>query len=171
MELKALAAAAKTIDFFGGWSEPEEDDGYSYFLAPLAIKGVTEAGFFLFGGTYPGLPERHVTFEMRLLLHGGSKTAKLMRIDWRSLRGGHTNQRRYACPHPCPRRTTETHFHTFDANYDPARKRMRGHDLPCAIDIEPALNSYEALKGYCGIHFQINNIDVVARPEWEYKLL
>ncbi len=128
-----------------------------------------EAGLFLEGGTYMSFPEKNVTFELVLLTGGGSRRIKLMRIDWRSLRGGHTNQRRYGCQN-CPRRTSDTHFHAFDINWREADQKFRSPRLPCARDIEEKLQSFEELRSYVGKHFKINNIDVVARPDWEYRL-
>jgi hypothetical protein len=169
MVLRALAEADKSIAFFPGWSKPDQDDSYSYFLASLSIGGVTEAGLFLSGGTYANLPDRHVTFEVVWLYGGGAKRMKLMRIDWRSIRGGHTNSRRHKCL-GCPKRASDTHFHSFEVNWDDDRNRLRGQKLPCALDISEQLQSFEALRAYVGKHFRINNIDVVTPPEWEYKL-
>jgi hypothetical protein len=138
MELPALAQAEKAIAVVPRWSQPDDDDGYIHFQVPLEIGGVTEAGLFLNGGTYKGLPDRHVTFEMFLLISGGFKQLKLMRVDWRSLRGGHTNLRRYDCPPECRRRASESHFHAFDINWLETQGRMRGYRLPCARDIPGA---------------------------------
>lgn len=170
MLLKQLTEAEKAIVLFPGWSKPDEEDGYSHFQAPLALDNVPEAGLFLTGGTYPGLPDRNVSFELVLLTGGGAHRVKLMRVDWRSLRGGHTNQRRYGCPAGCPRRTSETHFHAFDINWRETEQKMRGPRLPCARDVEEKLQSFEELRTYVGKHFRINNIEVVALPDWEYKL-
>jgi hypothetical protein len=167
--LQALAEAEKSVAHFPGWPTPDEEDGYSYFQAPLAINGVAQAGLFLCGGTYLGFPDRHVTFEIIALTHDGYRRTKLMRIDWRSLRGGHTNQRKYRCP-DCLRRTSDTHFHAFDINWLQDQGRMRGIKLPCARDIPEELKSFEELRACVGKHFRINNIDVVKVPDWEYRL-
>jgi hypothetical protein len=168
--LKALADADKSIAFWPGWSKPDADDGYTHFQAPLAIGSVAEAGLFLTGGAYAGAPDKHVTFEIVLLTAGGHRSTKLMRIDWRSLRGGHTNQRRHACL-GCARRTAATHFHAFDINFVEATGRMRGPKLPCARDIPEGLQSFEELRAYVGKHFKINAIEVVGPPEWAYILV
>lgn len=170
MVLRPLAEAEKTVDHFPGWSRPDEEDGYSHFLAPLAIDGVTEAGLFLQGGAFPSVPDRHVTFEIVVYTAGGTRRTKLMRVDWRSLTGGHTNRSRYGCPPECPRRVTDTHFHSFDTNWIDAEARMRGRKLPCAEEIVEELQSFEDLRKFVGKHFRINNIDIVPPPEWEYKL-
>lgn len=169
MVFKALAEADKAIAYFPGWSAPDSDDGYSHFQAPLSVRGITEAGLFLEGGTYPSIPDRNVTFELVLLVMGGARRVKLIRLDWRSLRDGHTNQKRYHCP-DCPRRTTDTHLHSFDINWEDPPGRFRGPKLPCARDIPEPLQSFEELRTYVGKHFKINNIDVVSVPDWVYKL-
>lgn len=170
MSLRALAEADKSIMGFRGWSDPDEEDGYVHFQAPLAINGAVVGGLFLGGGAYQTAPDRHVTFEISLLTHGGFRRQKLMRLDWRPLRGGHTNQRRYRCPECCPMRTNDTHFHSFDINWREAEQRMRGPKLPCAKDVEENLQSYEQLRQYVGNQFRINDIGVVGPPSWEYKL-
>lgn len=170
MSLSAVAKAQKSIVQFPGWSKPDAEDGYSHFDAPLSIGGVTEAGLFLGGGTYPHLPDRHVTFELKCVAAGGRRWVKLMRLDWRSLRGGHTNTGRSQCPHPCPRRTSDTHFHSFDINWVDPPGKMRAPKLPCAVDVEEPLATFEALRAYVGKAFNINNIDILPPPEWEYKL-
>jgi hypothetical protein len=168
--LRALADADKSIAFFPGWSQPDDDDAYTQFQAPLSIGGITEAGLFLGGGAYGGLPDRHVTFEIAWLTGGGARRLKLMRLDWRSLRGGHTNRRRYDCPPECERRTAATHFHSFDVNWDDVRSRIRGRKLPCATSVSEDLQTFEMLREYVGKHFRINNIGIVPPPPWEYTL-
>ena len=171
MVLRALAESDKTIAFMPDWSKPDDEDGYSHFQAPLAINGITEAGLFLSGGAYPSAPDRHVTFEIVWLTGQGARQLKLMRMDWRSLRGGHTNLRKYGCPPECPGRTSYTHFHAFDINWREPEDKMRGKRLPCARDVEENLESFEALRTYVGKYFRINNIDIVPPPEWVYKLI
>jgi hypothetical protein len=124
---------------------------------------------FLSGGCYPKYPNKHVTFEMYVVT-ASARRLKLMRIDWRSMRGGHTNMRRYNCPPECPGRTSDTHFHAFEINWSEERKKLRGPRLPCARDIEENLQSFEQLRDYVGKHFKINNIDAILAPEWEYRL-
>jgi hypothetical protein len=169
--LERLAAADKAIAFFPGWSKPESPDGYTHFLAPISINGITVADLSLSGGTYAQPPEKHVTFELLLSRPGRRQPTKLMRIDWRSLKGGHTNQRRWQCPPECAgKRVGETHFHAFDLNWLADQQRMRGPKLPCARDVEEELQSFESLRAYVGKHFRINNIELVTRPPWVYDL-
>jgi len=163
-----IANADKAISRFPGWSKADDEDDYSHFQAPLSINDMTEAGLFLEGGTYAHIPDQNVCFEVVLLTHGGAKRHKLMRVDWRSLKGGHTNQRRFDCPGECPKRTGDTHFHSFDINWRKAEQKLRSPRLPCAVDIEDNLQSFEELRSFVGKHFRIKNIDLVLPPEWEY---
>lgn len=168
--LRPFVDLIKSISFFPGWSDPDKEDGYSYFQAPLSINGVVEGGLFLTGGCYRNIPDKHVTFEILLLTAGGSKRTKIMRVDWRSIRGGHTNQRKYKCPDECPKRTEPTHFHSFDTNWLEDKMKMRGPKLPCAIDLEDELETFESLKVFVGKNFRIDNMNVVEYPPWEYTL-
>jgi hypothetical protein len=171
MVLQALAEADKSIAFFPGWSNADQNDAYTHFLAPLSIAGIAEAGLFLSGGAYANQPDRHVTFELAIDTAGAARRVRLMRLDWRSLRGGHSNQRRANCPPECyGRRVSDTHFHAFDLNWMEIEGRMRSPKLPCARDIPEQLQSFEAVRSFVGKHFRINNIDVVSPPEWVYDL-
>ena len=94
----------------------------------------------------------------------------LARVCWRSLLGGHTNQRGHRT-FGLPSRLSPTHFHSFDLNWLPNQNRMRGGNLPLAMDIEPALESFEDVRTYVGNVFRISNIDIVSPPDWQYTLV
>lgn len=98
-ELRAFVGSIKEIAVFSGWSDPEEETGYMWFDSPLNIGGVTEHGFTLHGGCYQRHPNKNVTFELRLKRTPGKKCTPLARLDWRSLKGGHSNMRG-RCPAP-----------------------------------------------------------------------
>ena len=93
MPLPLLALSWKTIPVQIQWTRPDPDDGYIRFSAPLDIEGITESGLVLTAGTYANMPDRHVTFELSVAGLNGMRRIRLARVDWRSLRGGHSNQR------------------------------------------------------------------------------
>jgi hypothetical protein len=167
--LQALAEAEKAISAFPGWSAPEPETGYIWFDAPLEIGGVTEQGFVLHGGCLVFQPECNVSFEIRINKSPGRRCVPLMRICWRSLKGGHTNPRR-AGEEMSGRRLGDTHFHTFDRNWLAENGRMRAGNLRMAQAIEQDIQSFTALRDFVGKQFRINNIDVVTVPDWEYRL-
>jgi len=144
-------------------------DGYIRYYVPLDIDGITEAGLNLSGGAYARLPERHVTLELSIQGHGGIRRIRLVRIDWRSLKGGHSNDRRCAGPW-AGKRVPETHFHRFDLNWIESERRMRKGKLPCAEPIDELIPTFEDLISFAGIHLNIKNINIVPRPNWEYDL-
>lgn len=98
MAFPELAAALKAIAQFPGWSEPEPETGYCWFNAPLMVAGVIEQGFVLHGGYLKHVPDANVSFELRALKPGARRTIPIARLDWRAVRGGHTNPRRPGSP-------------------------------------------------------------------------
>jgi hypothetical protein len=167
--LQALADAEKSLAVFPGWSAPEGETGYIWFDAPLDVRGVTEPGFVLHGGCLRYQPDCNVTLEIRVSRRPGRGCIPLMRVCWRSLRGGHTNPRRNGVQFS-GLRLGPTHFHPFDLNWLPNRGRMRGWNLPFAAPIEQDFQSFTEYLAYVGKRFRINNIGIVTPPEWEYRL-
>ena len=136
---------------------------------PLDIGGLTESGLVLEGGTYMRHPDRNVSFELCLLGLGRNRRIPLVRVDWKSLRGGHSNQPKHGCI--CKiKRVPPTHIHTFEDNWNADRAEMKRGDLPCAEPVTEDLQSFESLRDYVGSRFRINNISVVPRPDWRYDL-
>lgn len=165
--LPLLVAPAKSISVFPGWADPEPETNYVWFNAPLEIGGVTEPGLVLHGGCYIHRPDCNVTFELRLGRATLHRAVALERIDWRSLQGGHTNQRRHGGDGG---RVSWTHVHLFGLNWIDTRGRMRAGNLPLAKDIDEQLNDFADVLEFTGKQFKINNIGVVSEPGWEYGL-
>jgi hypothetical protein len=158
----------KLIAYFPGWSSSEEETGYIWFDAPLDIGGVTEAGLVLHGGAYVNMPEQHVTLELIVRNLKGKRRIALARLDWRSLKGGHTNPR--GGPKGLSgKRMPPTHLHDFEINHDEKKCRMSA-GLRWARPIEPELLSFEDVRAFAGKHFRINNMQIVDTPTWEYDL-
>lgn len=173
MTLPELVDAEKSISVPVRWTGPDSDEGgWTRFQVPLAIGGVTEAGLVLDGGTYQHHPDRNVCFELGAVGFGGHRRIPLIRVEWRSLRGGHSNERKNGCEGEwAGRRVPATHIHTFEGNWRPETQRMRKGDLPCAEPIDEDIQSFESLRSYVGRRFRISNIEIVPRPDWRYDLL
>ena len=163
-----LFAARKERDQFSGWSDPEAETGAMWFLAPLAIGGVTQEAFALHGLALKYAPNQNVCFELKAL-GPRNKKVPLARYEWRSLRGGHTNSRRPGSP-VSGERVNATHYHSFDLNFLHATARMRSGNLPQAENDEPEPQSFESLTKRVGKLFRINNINIVLPPPWEYGM-
>lgn len=169
MPLPRLLAAEKSIPFANEWVKPEASDGYARFLVPLEVEGVLETSVTLSVGAYIRRPDRHVTFELSVRGVSGQRQIRIERVDWRDIRGGHSNQR--SCRGLWSgRRVPASHAHTFNLNWVEAERRMRKGKLPCAEPLEPEPQSFEELRTLVGRRLNINNIDVVPRPPWEYDL-
>lgn len=165
-----LASADKRIPILVGWSEPEPETNCCWFDAPLEIDGVVERSFVLHGQCRRDRPEMAVSFEMRIGRSAGRRCVPLMRVDWRSLKGGHSNSRRWRVP-GAGRRVSSTHHHPFELNFDADRNKMKKFgSLPLAQEIDEALPNYGALLAFVGRVFRINNIKVVPEPDWQYTL-
>lgn len=168
MSLRLLLDAYKSIPSPLQWSKPDPEDGYMRIYTRLEIGGIVDAGLVLSGGTYAHLPDRHVSFELAILGSDGHRRTRLARVDWRDLKGGHSNNRG-KCPGSI-RRAPATHLHSFALNWDQQKGRMKRGKLPCAEAISEDLQTFEELRRYVGTHFRINNIDIVPRPDWVYDL-
>lgn len=172
MTLRELFDSPKSLVVPPSWSSPEPN-GYSWFDAPLEVFGVTERMFILHGGHQRDLPDAHVCFEIKVGRPGTKKKIPLARIEWRSLKGGHTNPL-YGPPSHSKlkgKRVPDTHHHTFDLNYFGDEDRMRGGNLPWAIAFSEEILSFESLRDTAGKCFGISDIDLVSRPVWGYDLL
>lgn len=174
MSLPQLIAATKAIAVSVAWTTPGpslDEGGYTRFQVPLDVDGITESGLVLEGGAFASYRDRDVCFELNALGHNGRRRIPLMRLEWRSRRGGHSNQRKTGCQGPwAGKRVPATHIHTFEANWLAEKDRMRKGDLPCAEPIEEEIQSFEELRVYVGRRFRINNIGVVPHPDWRYDL-
>lgn len=169
MTLPALASSIKAIAQFPGWSEPEPETGFCWFHAPLIVAGVVEQGFILHGGYLKRVPEANVSFELRVSRPGGKRKMALARVDWRAVRGGHTNPKRSGSPvSGC--RVGNSHHHSFALNWLPQENRLRSGNLPMAEDIDQGIQTFESLRAEVGNLFRINNIEIVTPPKWEYDL-
>lgn len=169
MTLRHLVKTWKSIAVDVAWTTPDPGDRYTRFYSPLEINGIIDSGLVLKGGTYSNQPNVHVTFELAISNPRNGKYTRLVRIDWRDLKGGHSNNRKLCSG--IISRTAATHLHDFDLNYIEAEDRMRkGGKLPCAINVTEDLQTFEELRTFVGRHFRINNIDVVPPPNWEYTL-
>lgn len=165
------AEAEKSISVWPGWSAPEEDFGAVRFEAPLEIDDLVEKGLFLFGLAFPRYQDCNVVFELILRNVQGRRRVALARVCWRSLKGGHTNQRMAQLPPGSVRRVGHSHCHPFDLNWLESEGKMRRGDLPNAVPIGERLQSFELLLEFTGKLFRIKNMELVAKPNWRYDLL
>jgi hypothetical protein len=124
----------------------------------------------LTGGAYAQHADRHVSLELAIQGLNGTRRIRLSRIDWRSLRRGHSNPRGKCLGAWDGKRVPETHYHSFEMNWVEAERRMKKGKLPCAKPIDEPLQSFEQLRAFAGISFNINNISIVPPPPWEYDL-
>ena len=170
MSLKHLASAMKSIPTKPVWTEPSPADGYMRFSTPLEIDGITEAGLTFTGGAYYDHPQEHMSFELAVFARDGQRRIRLMRLDWKSLRGGHSNHRTKCGPRWSGKRVPETHFHSFDLNWSDAEQRMKKGKLPCAEPISEELQTFDDVRRFIRTSFRINNIELVPAPEWRYDL-
>jgi hypothetical protein len=162
-----VVAPIKSIAVFPGWSDPDPETGYVHFNAALEIDGVVEPGLLLHGGCYIDKPSANVTFELRLARTPGRKMVPLERIDWRSLQGGHTNQRKNGGD---GKRLSDSHVHAFELNWNDKKGKFRPGNLPLAADIPETLEDFSAVREFAGKRLRINNIELVLEPKWEYHL-
>jgi hypothetical protein len=73
MGLPELVGSLKEMTAFPGWAEPEPETGAMFFTAPLAIAGVVQEAFTLHGLCLKQIPDRNVTFELKVSRPGGRR--------------------------------------------------------------------------------------------------
>lgn len=168
MHLRQLVETWKSLSGPVSWTTPDPRDRYMRFYTTLEIDGIVDAGLVLKGGTYADTPDRHVTFEMAIVDPVRGRDLRLTRMDWRDLKGGHSNKRKLC--RGTLRRAPETHFHDFEMNYIESEGKMKRGKLPCARAVSEDIQTFEQLRSFVGTHFRINNINIVPPPNWEYTL-
>lgn len=169
MSFDTLFNAPKMISRAPVWTRSNPENAVLWFDTEIEIDGVTEANFTLHGECRIDMIDQNVGLELVYRTANGYRRHSLARIDWRSIRGGHSNPRRRGWPRPIAR-APDTHYHSFELNWLSGTK-MRPGDLPIADKISEELQAFESLRSFAGILFRISNIDIVPRPPWEYKLL
>lgn len=138
------------------------------FAAPIEIAGMVVQGLCLEGNCEQDFPDRHVCFELVVQKTPTRRRVVLERLEWLSLKGGHSNKRRR--PVGVPRRTDASHWHKFELNYQPSSRRMGNDNLSVAINFEETFSTYENFRIFVGERLKISNVELVTRPEWEYSL-
>jgi len=148
MSLRRLVETEKSIPYRPEWTEPDVGDGNTRLSVPLEIGGVTETGLTLECRAYEYHPDEHVTLELSVLGMNGRRRIRLMRLDWRSLKGGHSNDRRRCSGPWSGKRVPATHLHSFDLNWVESEQRMKKGKLPCAEPISEPLQSFAELTDF-----------------------
>lgn len=170
MSFERLATEQKQLASAPIWQRAGFEKTGLWFDAPLEIGGVTEAFFVLHGEARVDLPDQHVGLELVYNIPNARRRVPIARMDWKSIKGGHSNKRRAGWPMK-GKRVPPTHFHPFDLNFIAATGRMRPGDLPVAVEISGELQSFESALAMAGFLLRISNIDLVPRPPWEYRLV
>jgi hypothetical protein len=166
-----LATCQKAVPRFQGWAIPEDGQRGLWFETPLVIGGFLEQGLTLKGAAIINRPNANVTFEIRVTGASARRSFALMRACWRSLKGGHSNQRRWRQLVPeTEKRTTASHFHPFELNWDANSGRLLGDNLPLAQSIPDTLSTFAEFRQFVAQAFNISNMHVVSEPPWEYSL-
>jgi len=155
------------------WGRPDKRDGYIGFSAPLELDGITLPDLYLKGGASVDHPHRHVTLELKVRHATRRREIALVRIDWKSLKGGHSNKRGLPATWEgasVPSRVENTHLHPFELNWTGSVRRMLKGNLPVAVPIREELQTFADLCGFAEIRFRINNMSLVSEPNWAYSL-
>jgi hypothetical protein len=170
MPFADFSTATKEIARFPGWQRAGFEKTGLWFDADLEIEGVVQQGLTLHGEARLDLPDQNVGFELVFKSPTTRRRVPLARVDWLSIKGGHTNKRRGGWPMP-GKRLGPTHFHSFDLNWNASQGRMRPGDLPVAAEISGQLQTFESALAMAGFLLRISNIDLVTLPPWEYRLV
>ena len=169
MSLRQLFETDKAMVSFAGWSEPDPESSVVWFNSPLSVDGVIETNLFLHGEARADLPDQNVGLEVQFQIPGHRRRFSLARLDWLSIRGGHSNPIRTGRL-LSGKRVPATHFHNFELNFNEEKGRMLKGDLPFAEEIPEQLQTFENALQTAGKLLKINKIELVKRPDWRYDL-
>ena len=165
MSFDALVNQPKLLVNFPGWQRSGHEMNSLWFDAPLEIGGIVEPSFTLHGEARLDMPDRNVGLELVYRYPNSSRRFALVRLDWLSWKGGHTNPRRRNWPLR-GKRVGATHAHPFELNFLPHKRAMRPGDLPIAVEIDGELQTFEQARAFAGFLLGISNIELVSRPPW-----
>ncbi len=165
-----LVSAEKRLSLAAVWTPADPEDGYSEFVAPLEIAGVTIQGLSLRGGCYAHLPGEAMMFQLEIG-HASVRTRiPLMRLDWRPLTASHKNPRKGSAAH-AGRQIFGSHLHTFDLNWVEENGAMRAGNLPFAIEVSPDPRGFAEILDFVQKHFRISKVELIPEPNWSPRLL
>jgi hypothetical protein len=139
------------------------------FLSPLDIDGVTIAELALRGIAFEQRPDADVLLQLETGLPGARTREPLIRIDWKPLSPFHRNLK--GSPHLKGLIVYGTHQHPFEENWLDDAQRMRTSNLPVAMEITEAVQTFSEMLVYAKNLFRISDITSIAEPQWEPKLL
>ena len=125
----------------------------------------------LFGGCLKPRPDCDVTFELGLRCPQRQRYVALDRVDWKPLKGEHTNPQRKDILYEPGKRLVGTHWHIFEYNVvtRPGGPRLLD-DLPCAVPVFESTETFKALRSFVGRVFNIADMSLVSPPPWAYVL-
>ncbi len=164
-KLASLVAAKKLLVDVPVWGE-RGADGLE-FSSPLEIEGVIVEGLTLRGRARKPLADKEVAFQLEYH-HAQIIGGAVCRIEWRPL-NPHSNKGLG------PKNLqhiiqTSTHHHCFDLNWKLSQDAVLQGNLPIAVPLQDPGN-FRALLAVVGKEFRINNIQLVAPPPWEPRML
>lgn len=93
----------------------------------------------------------------------------MCRIEWRPLKP-HDNKG-LGPEEFRMRKITESHIHPFDLNWEHSPPQVRRGNLPIAVPICEAIDSYEEALAFVEKEFRIKGVVGLPAPPWETRLL
>lgn len=169
MELAEIFYAEKVLPVEPDWKK-RVGTKWLRLVCPIDIGGVTIEGLRFTVSAHSEKPDEAVAFQIEYLPpRGNVKGGPLCRLEWRPITP-HNNKG--LGPAEYRHRVIKTcHLHPFDLNWAEAAKHVRRGDLPIAIPLAVSPSTYEEALAFAGKEFRIKDIEGVAPPPWEARLL
>jgi hypothetical protein len=167
-DIEALVIAEKTFGSDPIWHiDGQQPDKY-VLSVPLNIGYVICEGLFLDGNCQRTIPDASVSLSLTYKPAYGP-SGPLTRLDWKPTHLHHNNglirgEWRF-------KRIDQTHLHPFAENYIRGLKWMFENNLPIALPVERDLRLFREMLDYLGGILRIGDIQRIAPPAWEPRLL
>jgi len=165
VDLPTLARTRKSVIGHPEWVA--RDDRWFALTASIDVDGVAIAGLTVRGSALRNVADSAVCFQLQY--QPGKIAHHLIRVDWKPIKP-HTNSNR-APPELRFLQIYGSHVHKFEHNYLEREQRMFAGNQPTATPILEDLDSFEKFVAFCGIEFNMADVDRLPAPPWAPRML
>lgn len=139
-------------------------------VSAIDIDGITQEGFYFSANAQVYLPDSSVTFQIEYHpIRNRQLAGPIFRFDWRP-RAPHNNKGVGPVEYRF-HQIVGSHLHDFELNWDPEKQAMKKGNLPIAVPVSDALDSYQSALDFVEKKFRIKGVGNLPAPPWTKKLI